>query len=229
MSTAHPAVDTAGLDRNRELVRRWFDEGMTQPDVASARAVSDEIFAGGFVDHDGTGGDPRSRGLAARGPRQCFRRLLRHRGAHRAPVRAGRFRRGPLRVPRAAHGPVHGSACDGGASGTPRMRSSVSAVASARAGAKGTGSAHCTSSTPQRQSRRVRAAFVDTRWRYRWRRDDCAPHTASLIRRAASRTARTQPLPASRQANRLLAVGGRARVAPGVQDRPREGPTAQRP
>lgn len=61
MCSTHPPVDAAGLDRNRELVRRWFDEGMTQPDVASARAVSDEVFADGFIDHDGTGEATQSR------------------------------------------------------------------------------------------------------------------------------------------------------------------------
>jgi predicted ester cyclase len=34
---------------------------MNQPDAASARAVSDEVFADGFVDHDGSGGPTRGR------------------------------------------------------------------------------------------------------------------------------------------------------------------------
>lgn len=62
MSTTSQALDAATrLDRNRELVRRWFDEGMHQPTAAAARAVSAELFADGFVDHDGSGTATRDR------------------------------------------------------------------------------------------------------------------------------------------------------------------------
>lgn len=62
MSTTHQAVEAAaGLDRNRALVRRWFEHGMNQRDAAAARAVSDEVFADGFVDHDGTAEATRDR------------------------------------------------------------------------------------------------------------------------------------------------------------------------
>jgi predicted ester cyclase len=46
---------------NRALVGRWFEHGLNQPDVAWAGAVSDAVFADGFVDHDGTGEPTRDR------------------------------------------------------------------------------------------------------------------------------------------------------------------------
>lgn len=62
MNTTHEVVETAaGLGPNRALVRRWFEQGMNQPDAAAARAVSDEVFADGFVDHDGSGTATRDR------------------------------------------------------------------------------------------------------------------------------------------------------------------------
>lgn len=43
------------------LVRRWFGAGMNSGSSATARAVSEEVFAEGFIDHDGTGGGTRGR------------------------------------------------------------------------------------------------------------------------------------------------------------------------
>jgi predicted ester cyclase len=39
----------------RDLVRRWFTEGMNTGDARRARDISDQIFAVDFIDHDGIG------------------------------------------------------------------------------------------------------------------------------------------------------------------------------
>lgn len=63
MST--PARSTTRADANTEeakaLVRRWFGEAMNSGRAATARAVSEEVFAEGFVDHDGPDGGARDR------------------------------------------------------------------------------------------------------------------------------------------------------------------------
>lgn len=56
---------TTGENTNAEqakaLVRRWFGEAMNSGSPATARAVSEEVFAEGFVDHDGPDGGTRDR------------------------------------------------------------------------------------------------------------------------------------------------------------------------
>ena len=39
--------------QGRNLVRRWFVEGMNAGDARRARDISDQIFADDFIDHDG--------------------------------------------------------------------------------------------------------------------------------------------------------------------------------
>ena len=39
--------------QGRNLVRRWFVEGMNAGDARRARDISDQIFAVDFIDHDG--------------------------------------------------------------------------------------------------------------------------------------------------------------------------------
>lgn len=43
-------------EQAKALIRRWFGEAMNSGSSATARAVSAEVFAEGFVDHDGPGG-----------------------------------------------------------------------------------------------------------------------------------------------------------------------------
>ena len=37
----------------RELVRRWFVDGMNTGSAAAARRISETVFAEDFIDHDG--------------------------------------------------------------------------------------------------------------------------------------------------------------------------------
>ena len=59
MST--PARADADPDVATALVRRWFGDAMNSGSAATARAVSEEVFAEGFVDHDGPDGGTRDR------------------------------------------------------------------------------------------------------------------------------------------------------------------------
>lgn len=48
-------------EQAKALVRRWFDDAMNSGSSATARAISEEVFAEGFVDHDGPDGGTRGR------------------------------------------------------------------------------------------------------------------------------------------------------------------------
>jgi predicted ester cyclase len=39
--------------QGRDLVRRWFTEGMNTGNADQAREISDAVFAADFIDHDG--------------------------------------------------------------------------------------------------------------------------------------------------------------------------------
>ena len=57
--SSHDPVPPTDLSRTEQvgkaLVRRWFEVAMNSGSSGSARAVSAEVFAEGFLDHDGPG------------------------------------------------------------------------------------------------------------------------------------------------------------------------------
>jgi predicted ester cyclase len=48
------------VERNKEVARRWFEEGISSNDLATAKALADEFFTDDFVDGDSENA-PRSR------------------------------------------------------------------------------------------------------------------------------------------------------------------------
>jgi predicted ester cyclase len=45
----------ADPERHKELIRKWFEEGVSSNDPETARRVADEVFAEDFQDGDGPG------------------------------------------------------------------------------------------------------------------------------------------------------------------------------
>ena len=55
----------ADPERHKELVRRWFEDGVASNDPETARRVADEVFAEDFQDGDSPGAPRTARPSSA--------------------------------------------------------------------------------------------------------------------------------------------------------------------